>query len=216
MFTMDMRGKTINKTNKIQREKSKLLSVAARLIRRHSYEVVTIRNICREADISIGGFYRYFAGKDDLLTSYVSECFTLYLKKKQGAAGLSNPRNEIINTMVYFADYFQSMGLEFVSNYFSPKNQSLNMISVQNMESQRQVVDYFLTQFQALREQGMIGKNCDVQELFEELNVIIDGSVFHWCLKKGAYDLPAVVKKMCTSYLNLYLEPGYTFKDAPL
>ncbi|MDR1212371.1 MAG: TetR/AcrR family transcriptional regulator [Spirochaetaceae bacterium] len=147
-----------------------------RLIRRYSYEVLTIRNICREADISIGAFYRYFTGKDDLLTSYVSECFALYLEKKQGAADLSNPRNAIINRMVYFADYFQSLGLEFVSNYLSPKNQSLNMISVRNMESQKQAVDYFLIQFQALREQGMISEHCDVQELFEELNVIIFGT----------------------------------------
>jgi AcrR family transcriptional regulator len=202
-----MEGKIINKEVKIQKGKKKLLTATAKLLRSHGYEALTVRNICKEADFPIGAFYRYFTGKDELVTFYFFEGFRLYVEKNQDHDDFSDPRKAIINAIVFFADYFQSMGLEFISSCFSPKNQSLDMIHIKNVATQKQGEDYFLTQLQALQEQRMIRKNCDIQELHEELNVIIDGIIFNWCLKKGAYDLPAMVKKMCTSYLNSYLKP---------
>lgn len=54
--------------------KTKIVRVALRLIREKGYHNMSIRQLCQEADISIGAFYHHFKSKETL----INKGFALY------------------------------------------------------------------------------------------------------------------------------------------
>lgn len=57
----------ISRKEQAQLTKKKIFDTTLLLIRRRGYGKITIREICQNAQISIGTFYLYFSSKDDIL-----------------------------------------------------------------------------------------------------------------------------------------------------
>ena len=53
--------------------RKKIIDAAVTLIRTKGADAVTVRSVCREADLSIGTFYHYFRDKDDLMMFFLRE-----------------------------------------------------------------------------------------------------------------------------------------------
>lgn len=53
--------------------KKKIIDATIALIRTKGADAVTVRSVCREADVSIGTFYHYFRDKDDLMMFFLRE-----------------------------------------------------------------------------------------------------------------------------------------------
>ena len=47
--------------------KQLIIETTIRLIKEQGADYITVRNVCREADIGTGTFYYHFKNKDDLL-----------------------------------------------------------------------------------------------------------------------------------------------------
>ncbi|UZE31374.1 TetR/AcrR family transcriptional regulator [Pseudomonas asplenii] len=52
----------------VAQNRLKILEVAGRLFREHGYEAVTVAQVMKAAGMTHGGFYGYFASKDELVT----------------------------------------------------------------------------------------------------------------------------------------------------
>jgi AcrR family transcriptional regulator len=193
------------RSEKSQEAKKHILDAVTVLLEAHDFEVVTVRNICEKAGISTGTFYHYFADKTDLLTEFISMSFDAFGKTKSFSAANSDTNQAVIDTIVFFADYFESMGIDFVSSYFSPKNKSLDMDALWKMNNHRQLLDFILSQLQTLHTQGVM----DPLQVHTEMSTIFFGSLFNWCVKRGEYDLHNTLKKMLTVHLNSYLKDEY-------
>ncbi|MGY2171594.1 TetR/AcrR family transcriptional regulator [Pseudomonas gingeri] len=53
-----------------------ILEAASRLFRAHGYEAVTVAQVMKAAGLTHGGFYGYFASKDDLVAQSLAHVFS--------------------------------------------------------------------------------------------------------------------------------------------
>ena len=59
--------------NKGERTRHRIKAGFAALLERKSFASITIAEICRESDITVGGFYFHFASQDELLNEVMWE-----------------------------------------------------------------------------------------------------------------------------------------------
>lgn len=57
----------ISRKEQARLTKKRIFDTTMRLIRKKGYSKITIREICQNAQISVGTFYLYFSSKDDIL-----------------------------------------------------------------------------------------------------------------------------------------------------
>ena len=111
---------------KSKETKGRIFRAAKTILQEKGYEALSIKNICEEAGVSNGSFYHHFKTKDDLLSYYIEEQPSI----NPDLLDLPGSAEEAITTIVHvylnYVEYCKELGLEFISNYYTPKNQSLN------------------------------------------------------------------------------------------
>ena len=85
-----------------------------------------LKIICDEAGVSNGSFYHHFKTKDDLLSYYIEEQPSINPDFLDLPASPAEAKEAIIYVYLNYVHYCQDLGVEFMSNYYTPKNQSLN------------------------------------------------------------------------------------------
>ena len=111
---------------KSRETRTKIFQAAKRILQKQGYEQLSIKNICEEAGVSNGSFYHHFKTKDDLLSYYIEEQPSMdpdLLDLPSSAAGT---KEAIISVYLNYVHYCEELGVEFMANYYTPKNQSLN------------------------------------------------------------------------------------------
>lgn len=108
-------------TRQLQAEqtKEKIHDVAIRLMDEYGIDNVSIRDICREADVSTGAFYHYFQSKDDLLlitqenldklTTHMFDTLPAYLPVTE----------KIVRCFLYQSIWIQKRGAEVTTHSFT-------------------------------------------------------------------------------------------------
>jgi len=187
--------------------KEKIVEAVKKMLEYNNYDYVTIRNICKAANISNGTFYHYFNSKDDLTTYIITEG---YLKYKVDRLSIQmNYTSRVVDVFIYMAAYLSSFGLGFMSNYLSVKNMALNVDSLLKSDEHNEIVDYVLYQITLAQDTGMFMAKYNPREIYDELNVIFYGSLFYWCLYQGNYDLLNLMEKSLNSIFNRYLKAEF-------
>ena len=75
------RGRPPGQTPQGAAAKDRLYAVALRLIAERGYEATTLRDIAKEADVSVGLLYRYFPSKHAVVLALYDELSTEYAKR---------------------------------------------------------------------------------------------------------------------------------------
>ena len=103
--------------------RKKIIDAAVTLIRTKGADAVTVRSVCREADLSIGTFYHYFRDKDDLMMFFLRETsfdgFPLQ-------TDLSQPGDRISELYMHLIGRYMELGLDFMKSFYSTGNRSLS------------------------------------------------------------------------------------------
>lgn len=118
--------RTLKTTTQIQETRAKIFPGSQTDPAKQGYEQLSIKNICEEAGVSNGSFYHHFKTKDDLLSYYIEEQPSMdpdLLDLPSSAAGT---KEAIISVYLNYVHYCEELGVEFMANYYTPKNQSLN------------------------------------------------------------------------------------------
>ena len=106
--------------------KARIFAAAKNILQKDGYEALSIKNICDEAGVSNGSFYHHFKTKDDLLSYYIEEQPSINPDFLDLPASPAEAKEAIIYVYLNYVHYCQDLGVEFMSNYYTPKNQSLN------------------------------------------------------------------------------------------
>lgn len=187
--------------------KDKILKSTLKLMNNFGYKYLTIRNICKMANVSTGTFYHHFRTKDDLISHYIAEGYERYMKENLPRLQQLDIKDWIIEIYTWFASYFSERDVEFVSSYFSSKNPVLNLrnLSPGLQINFRQLVYDIVSKIESAQKNGQIIIEMDAANIFHELNMVFFGTIFDWCLCLGNYDLAKQVNKMIKIALNYYL-----------
>ena len=184
---------------KSRETKEKIFKAAKRILQKGGYEELSIKNICEEAGVSNGSFYHHFKTKDDLLSYYSEEQPSMdpdLLDLPSSAAGT---KEAIISVYLNYVHYCEELGVEFMANYYTPKNQSLNpLIRTERPYPIITVHDYLKRVIDA----GIISPPADLEDITTDIRMIVIGNVFEWCLKSGDADFEGNMRRSLTTYLN--------------
>ena len=184
---------------KSQETKAKIFRAAKNILQKKGYEQLSIKNICEEAGVSNGSFYHHFKTKDDLLSYYIEEQPRINPNLLDMPADADEAKQAIIYVYLNYVHYCQKLGVEFMANYYTPKNQSLNpLIWSERPYPIVTVSDYLRKAIDA----GVVSPSVELNDIDTDIRMIVIGNVFEWCLKDGKTDFEGNMKRSLEIYLN--------------
>ncbi len=113
-------------------------------------------------------------------------CLTISKSSQASPDLLELPENAgeakkaIIYVYLNYVHYCQELGVEFMANYYTPKNQSLNPLIRTERPYPIVTVHNYL---QKCIDADIFFLNS--QEITSDIRIIVIGNVFEWCLKEG-------------------------------
>ena len=184
---------------KSKETKARIFKAAKDILRIKGYEELSIKNICEEAGVSNGSFYHHFKTKDDLLSYYIEEQPGINPDLSELPADAKDAKETIIYVYINYVRYCKELGVEFMSNYYTPKNQSLNpLIRTERPYPIVTVQNYIRKCIDA----GIIAPKLSLDALSTDIRMIVIGNVFEWCLKQGKADFEENMRRSLKIYLD--------------
>ena len=184
---------------KSQETREKIFQAAKKILQKKGYEELSIKNICEEAGVSNGSFYHHFKTKDDLLSYYIEEQPSMDPNLLDLPSSAAGTKEAIISVYLNYVHYCEELGVEFMANYYTPKNQSLNpLIRTERPYPIITVHDYLKRVIDA----GIISPPADLEDITTDIRMIVIGNVFEWCLRNGEADLEGNMSRSLGKYLE--------------
>lgn len=184
---------------KSKETKAKIFRAAKHILQKQGYEQLSIKNICEEAGVSNGSFYHHFKTKDDLLSYYIEEQPSINPDLLDMPRNAAEAKAAIIPVYLNYVHYCQDLGVEFMSNYYTPKNQSLNpLIRTERPYPIVTVHNYLKKAIDA----DIIKPDRDLEDITTDIRMIVIGNVFEWCLKSGEADFEGNMRRTLRIYLD--------------
>lgn len=184
---------------KSRETKTRIFNAAKRILQKQGYEELSIKNICEEAGVSNGSFYHHFKTKDDLLSYYIEEQPSINPDLLDLPSDKEEAKEAIIYVYLNYVHYCQELGVEFMANYYTPKNQSLNPLIRTERPYPIVTVRNYL---QKCMDAGIVVLNSPLEEITTDIRMIVIGNVFEWCLKNGNADFEKNMRRSLENYLN--------------
>lgn len=187
---------------KSKETKSRIFKAAKNILQEQGYERLSIKNICDEAGVSNGSFYHHFKTKDDLLSYYIEEQPSINPDLLDSPENSDEAKIAIIHVYLNYAKYARELGVEFISNYYVPKNQALNPeIRTERPYPIVTVENYLRKAIDA----GTVVPKIPLEEILTDIRMLIIGNVFEWCLHDGNTDFEGNIRRSFTKYLDSVL-----------
>ncbi len=184
---------------KSKETKEKIFRAARHILQKKGYEELSIKNICEEAGVSNGSFYHHFKTKDDLLSYYIEDQPSINPDLLDLPRDSREAKETIIYVYLNYVHYCQELGVEFMANYYTPKNQSLNpLIRTERPYPIVTVHNYLEKCIQA----GIVSPRLSLEDITTDIRMIVIGNVFEWCLKTGDADFEGNMKRSLRVYLD--------------
>ncbi len=184
---------------KSRETKERIFQAARRILQKSSYENLSIKNICEEAGVSNGSFYHHFKTKDDLLSYYIEDQPSINPDLLDIPSNAEETKTAIIHVYLNYVKYCKELGVEFMSGYYTPKNQSLNPA----IRTER---PYPIVTVRSYLEKAMIAKalprTLNLDEITTDIRMIVIGNVFEWCLRNGDADFEGNMRRSLSHYLD--------------
>lgn len=179
--------------------KAKIFRAAKYILQKNGYEALSIKNICEEAGVSNGSFYHHFKTKDDLLSYYIEEQPGINPDLLDLPANTDEAIEAIVYVYLNYVSYCRELGVEFMANYYTPKNQSLNPL----IRTERPYPIITVTNYiRKCVDAGIVTLDHSLDEVSTDIRMIVIGNVFEWCLKHGKADFEGNMKRSLETYLN--------------
>ena len=187
-----------------ERTQKALYDAASTLMHDYGYDYLTVQNICKLAGVTTGAFYHHFHSMDDILCLFLNKGYEAFIENRNVCLP-EDPLARLTELCVLYAAHNESNGVEFVSNYYSTKNKSLNTIGLSPEDMY--VSSNYRARYDSLiaaREAGQIPADTDCVSLNEDICSLTKGIIFDWCLSNGGFDLTSRIRRMVDRFMSTY------------
>ena len=187
-----------------ERTQKALYDAASTLMHDYGYDYLTVQNICKLAGVTTGAFYHHFHSKDDILCLFLNKGYEAFIENRNVCLP-ADPLARLTELCVLYAAHNESNGVEFVSNYYSTQNKSLNTIGLSPEDMY--VSSNYRARYDSLmaaREAGQIPADTDCVSLNEDICSLTKGIIFDWCLSNGGFDLTSRIRRMVDRFMSTY------------
>lgn len=192
MKTLTSRAKQAQKTKK------HIYECGIELIRNYGYDNVTVEDIAKQANVSIGTFYHYFVSKSDLLDE-IFDRGDAYFREHAGGIFESEKEDfqKIVEYFILYARLSIEEGLERVKSLYIPNNQMF-------ITHGRLMQDLLTAYIEQAQNRGTIEKERIAGEITDMLFLVARGVIFDWCLHDGTYDLEERMQDIISRLVDSY------------
>ena len=181
--------------------KEKIIDTTVSIIKKKGADAVTVRDVCKEAGLSIGTFYHYFRDKDDLMMYFLRETSFDSFKLKTPVSDIAGRISELYMHLIH---KYIDLGLDFMKSFYSTGNRSLSayMGEVDGAFAPGTVMARCETEMNTALDNGYLKSGSDIHLICTDICTIVKGCVFEWCLSDGDMDIESTLHRI----LDLYLE----------
>ena len=184
---------------KSKETKDRIFHAAKTILQRQGYDQLSIKNICEEAGVSNGSFYHHFKTKDDLLSYYIEEQPSINPDLLDMPENVEEAKIAIIHVYLNYAEYCRELGVDFISNYYTPKNQALNPdIRTERPYPILTVENYLKKAIDA----GIVSPKLPLADICTDIRMLVIGNVFEWCVHHGETDFEGNIRRSIGGYLD--------------
>lgn len=176
-------------TEKVKKKKKSIIETTSNLIRTTNFENLTVQQICAKSNISIGTFYHYFTGKDDLIAA-VAELFDDYIRETVQKSLISE--DEAVNAVCLcgeYAKYMSECGVRYSRLLYS-----VFPCHGENGETRALYCELKKVFIRGM-ERGQFRSHFSPDILAEMMVDMLRGTCTGWAVQGGGYDL--VTKTVC-------------------
>lgn len=198
MNTIDKDGLSKQQRKSLE-TKRKIFRAAKNILQKQGYEHLSIKHICEEAGVSNGSFYHHFKTKDDLLSYYIEEQPSIDPDLLDTPASADETKIGVIHIYLHYAMYCRELGVDFMANYYTPKNQALNPDIRTKRAYPILTAESYL---QRAMEQGVIHPILPLEDILTDIRMLVIGNVFEWCLHNGDTDFEKNIRRSLGRYLD--------------
>ncbi|MGN0406525.1 MAG: TetR/AcrR family transcriptional regulator [Bariatricus sp.] len=184
---------------KSKETKGRIFRAAKTILQKQGYEQLSIKNICEEAGVSNGSFYHHFKTKDDLLSYYIEEQPSINPDLLELPEDAEEAKIAIIHVYLNYAEYCRELGVEFMANYYTPKNQALNPSIRTERPYPIITVEHYL---QKAMDAGIVNTSIPLEDICTDIRMLVIGNVFEWCLHNGDTDFEGNIRRSLGHYLD--------------
>jgi len=187
-----------NRQKQALETKEKVYKVAMEKFVEKGLDETSISEICKEAKVSVGSFYNHFADKEAIIYETFQRADLNFEKFLNYETSQSSIKEFIYDYMDYYMGFVLSYDFEFIKRFYNTsnlffvqKNRPMQGVLIEVLEKIQVKLDPYFAQ--------------DCQELVEMLFMSARGTIFHWCLKQGGFDLQEVNRKQMEIILDRVL-----------
>lgn len=182
--------------------KRHILETAFTLTEEKGFDSLTIQDICKAAEVSVGAFYHYFASKEALILEWYGVADEYF--QENVMPRLEQSDADITEKIIAFAEEQVGLGVKYGSRHISQLYRAqLQYNSEQFFSMERGMVSGMTRLLKSGLEKGELKEKVVVGELAHELFIIIRGITLDW-LWGGTKEPLNHVRNMVTNYLSLY------------
>src|SRR6056297_181189 len=162
--------------------KNKIFNTGVKLIEKYGFDNITMEKISKESSVSIGAIYHYYNSKNEILFDNYKKADDYFEKIVQKDLEGKNSKDGIVSFFSHYGNYINSRGLAFNKELYVTKNK--NFVK-EDRYMQKLLLDLIISG----QKNNEIISNYTPKYISEYLFVLARGTVFHWCLKEGDFDL---------------------------
>lgn len=188
---------------KTRNTKEKIYKAAVSIMKKRGYEYLSVKNICQVAGISNGTFFYHFRTKEDLLSYYLQDGFDKYREEQEFDVSDLEFDQQIIEYYKCYSSYVEENGLEFISNYYTPKNKALNTRGHRgdSLDENSPLVNLTCRCLQKAEREGRLKPAHTAIGYANNCCTLLKGIIFDWALTGGTANMSQLIDELIGAYL---------------
>lgn len=188
-----------NRTKQAIKTKKRIYNCGIELIQSNGFDQVTVEEIAKKAQVSVGTFYHYFSSKFDLLAEIFRRADAFFKENTQYI--FESPKSypeKIIDYFKLYAKLSLEEGLEKVKKLYVPTNQMF-------LTHGRAMQDLLTNLINEAQINNAIDTSICAELITKQLFVAARGVIFDWCLHNGKSDISGDMEDMIGRLIQTYI-----------
>lgn len=195
---MRMSKKLTSRDKQAIATKKKILMTGIRLINDKGFEHVSVEEIAKSADVSVGTFYYYYPSKKDLITSMPWKIDAYFEKEVVDKLDAASCVGNIKLFFYHYAKHTQDNGWAVIKTLFTTE-------SALNISEDRFLQMVLLELLQSGQESGEISTEIPHKQMMRYLLIVARGVALDWAMSQGESDIFGEMEQLIGRVLHSFL-----------
>ncbi len=182
------------RSGKARKTRERVLKTSLELMEKKGYQNATVREICAEADISIGTFYSHFPSKNDLFLDIYKTADDYFSDTVAVQISGDNAKERVVDFFRYYARLNIDTGIDLLRILYNPDNSWFSKT--------RPMQNLLANIISAGFARGELRSEMSEEAIVDFLFIVVRGCCYNWCILGGKYDL----EQQITEYISQILQ----------